>query len=301
MQERTILKQAKFQIFPCDLCGSDNAVELPHVRHYTDDQPIHVCKKCGLVYVRERRAIQEVAKTWNEEFEEGIYTARIPALFARQVYVADTINVHLKIRSKHLCDIGTGEGQFLNIAAEHYGARVFGTDASSKNCKALKVKGFECFEGTVEEFANSKEFNRKRFDIVTIMWTLECCASPNNMMSAARRILNEGGHIVIATGSRIMVPFKKPLQLFFRPNFQDKNSVHFSARTLSGFLQKYGFEVTFTNRYLDTDVLCVIGKKRKKSIKPEKFTAEKLGDSKDDFVKIIDFFDRWHRESLYYR
>ncbi|SMP83299.1 hypothetical protein SAMN06295888_1821 [Desulfonatronum zhilinae] len=42
---------AKYSKFPCDLCGSTQSVEAPYARLYTNDQPIHICKECGFVYV----------------------------------------------------------------------------------------------------------------------------------------------------------------------------------------------------------------------------------------------------------
>ena len=47
--------------YPCDVCGCDKAVEVPYARLYTGDQPIHICKGCGFVYVRRRR---DAAKAW---------------------------------------------------------------------------------------------------------------------------------------------------------------------------------------------------------------------------------------------
>ena len=35
--------------YPCDLCGTADAIPLPDVPQYTGGQPMHFCTRCGLV------------------------------------------------------------------------------------------------------------------------------------------------------------------------------------------------------------------------------------------------------------
>ncbi len=128
--------QEKYEEFPCDVCGSTDAIEVPYARNYTNGQPIHICKECGFVYVKLRRSAHEIADTWSDELYGDGYTARIPAVKARQTYVAEFVDVNIGLRDKQVCDIGTGEGQFLEInRKEEYGAKVFGTEASERSRK----------------------------------------------------------------------------------------------------------------------------------------------------------------------
>ncbi|MBT89145.1 MAG: hypothetical protein CMN79_01470 [Spirochaetales bacterium] len=284
----------KYKEYPCDLCGSQEAVEVPYVRHYTDDQPIHICKKCGFVYVKMRRTSKEIAKMWSEEiFGEG-YTAKIPAVKARQTYIAEFIKEKIGLRDKEICDIGTGEGQFLEIISkEEYGAKVFGTEASKTNCESIAMKGFRHFYGTIEDFCVSPDEKEYKADIVTIMWTLENCVSCRDMLSGAHQILKDNGYLVVAGGSRILVPFKKPLHLLLREDPVDTHPIWFSANTLQGLLAVSGFEVKHVNSYIDSDPLCMIAKKKDKS--------DKINWQGDDFKKVHGFFERWHKENKYYK
>lgn len=275
----------------CDICGVSEAFEVPHAHLYTGGQPIHICAGCGFVYVRSRRSAEEIASDWSEEVFGNGYTARIPAVKARQMYVADFIDVNLGLKEKHLVDIGAGEGQFLEIARDLYGADVFGIEPSSHNCKMLSEAGMESFEGTIESFAESE--SSIRADIVTVMWTLENCQSCRSMLTKAHDILNDGGSIVIATGSRILVPFKKPLHDYLSTRSTDLHNFRFSANALQSLLAECSFEVTHLNRYEDTDYLVVIAKKRPEGTPLELKT--------DDPIKVYDFFDRWHKETIYYR
>lgn len=288
--------------YPCDLCGARKAIEVPHAREYTAGQPLHICAECGLVYVQMRRSPEEVARLWTEQvFGDRPdvtlarnYTARIPVVRARQTFVADFIDVHLGLRGREVCDVGTGEGQFLEMArSAPYFASVFGTEATPRYCEGLRRQGIACFEGTAEDFAKSAEAQTYRADIVTLMWTLEASGSCRSVLDASSQILRDDGHIVVATGSRILVPFKKPLHLYLAREPADTHPVRFSARTLQAILAVSGFETTTVSRYLDSDVLCVIARKRERGA-----TIPWRGDEPH---AVADFFERWHRENIHYQ
>lgn len=276
--------------FPCDLCGETDAIEVPHAREYTDDQPIHICTGCGFVYVKRRRSPQEIADTWSEDlFGEG-YTAAIPAVVARLTYVAEWLDQTLGLERKRVLELGAGEGYFLDMVQDDpYGADVLGVEPSKANCARMADLGIEVFHGTVEQFVDSGEADRTEADICCILWTLENCHSCTDMLDAARRSLKEGGHVVVATGSRILVPFKKPLHDYLSTNPADTHAFRFSANTLRGVLAESGFEVERVNRYHDSDYLCMIARKAS-------------GDADlpwegDDPEAVADFFERWHRET----
>ena len=285
------MSEIEWEKFSCDLCGSDNAEEIPAIHEYQPDQPVHVCRDCGFVYVPKRRSAKAIADSWSDELYEHAYTAGIPAVKARQLYVADFIHSAIGLKGKALCDIGGGEGQFLDMARNPaYGARVFAIEPSERNCGQMGEMSIECYHGTVEDFNQDPAERKRRFDIVTIMWTLEACRSCRDMLDAAYGVLGEGGHIAIATGSRILVPFKKPLHYYVgNDKWGDTHPFRFSANTLRALLAVSGFAPIHINRHFDTDYLVVIAQKtdRTKDIPWEK----------DDYREVIDFFDRWHRET----
>ncbi len=287
------MTQTESRDFNCDLCGGDDAAEIEVARLYNGDEPIHVCRTCGFVYVRRRRTADIIARDWSETIYGPGYTAHIPAVKARQTYVADTINVELGLAGKRLCDIGSGEGQFVEIV-RGYGATVFAVEPSPANCRLLAAQGIAHFQGTVEAFRDSPAaWPEAGFDLVSIIWTLENCQSCRSMLDVAWTILKPGGHLVVATGSRLLVPFKKPLGDYFSPIRADDHAVRFSANTLGGIMAVSGFEPVFVNRYLDSDVLLRIGRKTDRK--------RPIAWSGDDYRAVLNFFDRWHTEThLYY-
>ena len=274
----------------CDLCGSGDAAEIEVARAYTDGQPLHVCKNCGFVYVRRRRSARRIAEAWSQEIFGAAYTARIPAVVARQVYVAEFVNSTVGLGKRTLCDLGAGEGQFAEIASTLAPSlEVFAVEPSTEHCRAMTEAGIACFNGTIEDFAASDARNGRRFDIVTIMWTLENCQSCRAMLDAAHELTTENGYVVVATGSRILVPFKKPLHAYFSRNPADTHCFRFSTNTLRGALAESGFEVTHVNHYLDTDYLVMIGTHRSRT--------RSIPWKGDDWRQVLDYFRRWDRET----
>jgi methyltransferase family protein len=284
---------ALYRDYPCDLCGANTPIEIPHCRLYTAGQPIHVCGDCGFVYVRSRRSSEEIARVWSEEIYGGVYTAvRNPAVISRQVFVAEFLAGRVGLEGAKVCDIGAGEGFFLKYLKDQYRVDPFGIEPSKENCSRLEHIGIQSFMGTIEQFVASEERPRYRADVATIMWTLENCLSCVDMLKGASALLPIGGKIVVATGSRILVPFKKPLFAYFSHTPADSHCFRFSANALQTALAKAGFKTTATNRYLDNDILCVLAEKMPDS--------ESIAVKKDHPLEVLAFFERWHHDSVHY-
>ena len=283
-----------YQEVPCDLCGSADSVEVPHSREFHQGQPIDICRGCGFVYVKRRRPASEIADSWSSEIFGHVYTAATPAVRARLTFVAEFINSTIGLKGRSVCEIGAGEGHGLALLLEpRYGASVFGIEPSRANATRMHALGIDHFTGTVEEYVASADGGRPAFDIVTIQWTLENCQSCRTMLDAARRALKPGGSLVIATGSRILVPFKKPLHMYFGQNPADTHAFRFSANTLRGLLTVSGFDVAHMNRYLDHDVMCAIATKR-----PEEASAPRWNG--DNYLDVYSFFERWYADTTLY-
>jgi len=278
----------------CDICGSTSAEEIICLRRYTGGRPIHVCRECGFVYVRSRRTFQEIADAWSYELYgiDRSYTAHIPAIKARQAFVAHSIDTELGLKGKRICDIGAGEGLFLAmLTAPEYGAEAFGIEPSPLLCEGMTDMGIANFTGTIENYLNDPNCADGAFDIVTVIWTLENCESCKFMMRGAERLLKPGGHVVVATGSRILVPFKKPLQYYVGNSETDTHNFRFSANSLERLLGLCGFEKQHVNRYIDSDVLCMIGQKNNSPAQlPDQLPS-------DDWRKVVAFFERWDAET----
>ncbi len=280
-----------------DFNGSSNTIVVPYSKKLTKGYELNIARYSGLVSVIKRRSSKQIADTWSEKifgnkFSKEKYTAKIPAVVARHVYVLETIIDKLNIRNKKICDLGAGEGQFFELLKEKkLNCKLFGIEPSKKNCEQLKRKKINNFNGTVEDYYKSK--NKKKFDIVTLMWTLCNTSNCLDIINIANKLLNKDGYIVIAESSRMLVPFKKPIQMYFGKGNPDIHPFHFSKNSLTNLLIINKFKPVYINRYIDSDYLLIIAKKN------DKINEELI--KLDNYQKVKDYFKRWYKESLNYK
>ena len=263
----------------CEVCGSDDHCEIGIAKEYTNGQPLHVCRDCGFVFVKDRRSSKDIARAW-ERSDVGtpIYAADLASVEARHAYVARIAQDYLH---KSVLDIGSGNGAFLQLLKDKFKVpKLFGVSPSQSDCDTMLDRGIPCFRGMGED---CKE---KGWDAATLIWTLENTGSCKAMIKAARGVLNDGGYIIVATGSRILVPFKKPLDRYLGHAPLDLHPWRFSAATLMHLLLTNGFLTEYVNGFVDSDYLVVVG--RKSEAQPEDLFP------KDDYRKVLKFFRDWH-------
>lgn len=265
----------------CDLCGWKEWHQIPEAAQFGSGGVV-VCANCGFVYVPMRRSSEEIAASWGQIFGEG-YTSRWPAVEARLQYVATLFDQHHRWRGKHVLEIGAGEGRFLDIARDLGATHCAGIEPFRANAERIRESGHTVFEGTAEQAPVGHSY----FDVVVLCWTLENVQDCIRTLEIARRFLCQGGSLIVATGSRILVPFKKPLSAYFSKNAADTHCFRFSARSLSRALQKSGFNHITYNDYMQCDWLVAEAQVRKH--------VEEVYESTDDPQDVLGFFDAWGR------
>ena len=272
----------------CDLCGSGDFTPIEVARPYIgDNEPPVVCMVCGFIYVRERRSSAEVAKSWDDIWGQG-YTSEWPAVKARLFYVAEWLDQTIGLKGKALLDIGAGEGTFSGFACDRR-ARCTALEPYEENFSRIYEAGAgRIVLATVEEAERKSHFLPGEFDIITILWTLENCTDCIGMLNRAREWLKPDGHIVVATGSRILVPFKKPLSAYFSDNPADTHCFRFSADSLARAMLLAGFGTIVKNRHQDSDWLIARGFPRDEGV------AEL--EPYDDPQEVLDFFRSWSEQ-----
>ena len=203
----------------------------------------------------------------------------------------ETILSKLNLKSKSICDFGAGEGEFIKMLKKKVNFFSFGIEPSKKNCNLLTKNKIKNFQGTVEQYNEIK--NKKKFDVITVMWTLCNTSNSFEIIKIASNLIKKNGYIVIAESSRILVPFKKPIQMYFGKNSPDLHPFHFSKNSLSNILLLNKFKPIYINRYIDSDHIIIIAKKIEK--------IEKNKIKLDNYLKVKDFFKRWYKESQKYK
>ena len=262
-------------MLPCDLCGETEGLPLSQADKFGSGG-VFVCAGCGFVHVKERRSAQEVAAAWDAIYGEG-YTSAWPAVWARLQYVAEWYDQKHGWKDKDVLEIGAGEGTFLKIVRDR-GARPVGLEPFDKNVEKMQEDGITAVHATIED-ASAKP----GFDVVCILWTLENCSDCIGMLKKAREFLNPGGHVLVATGSRILVPFKKPISTYFSDNPPDTHCFRWSEASLHNAFRKAGLGRRATNNFMECDWMVALA---------ETGFAPPL---EDDPEAVLAYFDAWER------
>ena len=126
-----------------------------------------------------------------------------------------------------------------------------------------------------------------------MMWTLCNTSNANDIINSANKLCKKNGYLLIAESSRILVPYKKPIQMYFSKKNPDLHPFHFSKNSLCNLLVLNKFKLVYVNRYIDSDSLVVIARKIN-CIEKEKLKL-------DDYNKVKNFFSSWYNDSKKYK
>lgn len=259
------------KLHDCDICDAPG-IEARYMwvaAKYTGRwQAPFICNNCGFVFARERRSSAEIAEDWKRIYAEKLYDPTWPGVKARLYYVAEWIDQNIGWTGKRLLDIGGGRGTFALLAGEAIGTR-----------RLAETFDPAFGDQTVEDFEPTE-----KFDIVTILWTLENCGNANAMIAKARECLKPDGHLVVATGSRIMVPFRKPMSAYFSTQPQDLHAFRWSANSLGNIMERHAFGRLKYNDYQQNDVLLVCGSPRSQPYKRGQFPDEQARLVENHFI-----------------
>ena len=275
------------------------AIELDFLSKYLPiGDKIFVNPISGFITSQRYMSANDVAKYWSDKIfpdkSEESYSAYNPFAQARLFYVVQTIAQYLKFNENsnlHWCDFATGEGVLLSLLRNNYPKlRISGTEHSSTLVQSLNSNGFDVQIKTLGIQASM--LNKEQFDISTLTWTLANAIDPLACLRDVVDNTKTGGYVCVAESSRILVPFRKSLNDYFSKTFPaDLHPSNFSANTLKLLMQLAGLEIVFVNRYFDSDVLLVIGKKVSHQVEPKFF---------DDQMQVVEFMREWALASEFF-
>ena len=274
-------------------------IELKFLNKYSKSK-VFCSKYTGLVFHNEFKPSLKIAEIWTNKIyknfmdpKKNAYTDNAPIMSARHFYTLEYLNKYTSLKNKSICDFGSGEGGLLLKARKYFKVKkLFGVEHSLKNKKKTiirfkkeKLKPPILAQSSIENFKSNI-----KFDIGILTWTICNCSEPIKIIESISSNLKKNGILVVAESSRILVPFKKPIQNYFNSKLKSGHTHpwHWSFNSLTNLLKINGFELVNHNRYFDENDLVMIFKNSKNF--SQKYTF-------DDTKKVISFLKRWIKES----
>lgn len=279
---------------------SPDAIHMPFLSKYLfPGDKIFVQPLTGFVTSERLMTENAVVDYWSNRIfpDKSLesYSAHFPFAQSRLLYVIETITQYagLNPQSKSFWgDFATGEGVLLELLRMRFPKfRLFATEHSEELATKLSSKGFLVQQRSLGQ--SNIDSPKSDLDIATLTWTLANCIDPFAVLSDVVASTREGGLVCIAESSRILVPFRKSLHDYFSKGTMpsDLHPSNFSANTLRCLMQLCGLEIGYVNRYFDSDVLLVIGKKVKHE--PAPFFV-------DNQMRVVEFFQKWDTATRYF-
>jgi SAM-dependent methyltransferase len=228
---------------PCNLCDSQEAKLFAQTRdlYSPDVYTIFQCAKCGLIYVNPRPADYE--KPYRKSAKLVQY------YLDRETSDRSDFRLPLDLIVRYqpqgsLLDIGCGIGNFLCLARER-SYKVTGIELNrpcveyGRNERKLDIRN-----GTVEDLDPSY-----RFDVVTILSTLEHLGNPLRALKTVNQLLERNGILIVSIPNVDFLFFRMQhaLGLHKRSNRLDPTGhlYYFSVKTLASLCEKAGLRVVY--------------------------------------------------------
>lgn len=224
----------------CDLCGADISRHGVRVAAGRQDLlgvsvPLStvVCRRCRFVFQPERfsDALLVALYERDESFAFSEAAKDRPTIHAclteRQEVISAALAAHGISTGAVVLDVGGGRGECCQHLTQHHKVVVAdATECVPADPRIEKIPGL--FSASLVEGT---------FDVVVMNHILEHVFSPTEFLAAARRVLREGGALVVE------VPFELFTPLVGRHLGDWRHVAYFARATMQQFLEKSGFAV----------------------------------------------------------
>ena len=166
---------------PCPACGADLAAWRAGIA---------VCRACGTASRKPEAALPD---------PEAHYAGYYDAVSELSPLTAERLSSWVRAlapfrKTGRVLEIGCGAGHFLR-AAQAEGYEAWGTEVSASGLARLRGEGFRVLEGDLPGL----RLEGGAFDAITLFEVLEHLPDPGLYLGEARRLLREGGALLLTT------------------------------------------------------------------------------------------------------
>jgi ubiquinone/menaquinone biosynthesis C-methylase UbiE len=233
----------------CLLCNSER------IQAADPEYNLCRCEACGYTFDNPRPTLEALVSFYSKP---GKYDSWLAEEAARERLWKRRLKELLPYRTPgNLLDIGTGIGQFLQLAMPYFD-QVLGTEVSESAVRVAKEKyKLNISRGTVDELDLAED----SFDNITLFHVLEHVPDPSALIQKCGRLLKGKGTLIIAVpndvlawtsllkklGKRLGLPafdkFSPVLGISKAGTSREIHLSHFTPTVLRQLLQAQGFSI----------------------------------------------------------
>lgn len=238
----------------CKICNSEEVVNIfdsanTHGRHMLDATfrfNIFSCQACGVIFVG-NVIVNEAyySKYYQQDYYDsgikGNFINQALGLFGKVVigFKESEILKNLKPQKSaklRILDIGCGAGDFLaNINSKVF--EKHGVEVNPDGYEKCRQKNLKVFNNELKESGFESEY----FDVITMWHVLEHLDRPGDFLVEVRRILKNGGLLIVATPNTDSWGFRLGLKDWFHLD-SPRHLILYNRGSLRLLLEKTGFK-----------------------------------------------------------
>ena len=183
----------KKEMKKCPLCHSFNLQKSYQVGNYQYDG----CKSCFTLFLFPRPSIQEMRKYYQKDFQYSAGLINEKLIRKRAKIILNNLKKFFP-DGKTLLDVGSGYGCFLD-EAKKFKLKTVGLEPAKELCQFSKKQSKVGVIIVDLETYSQVRGQKRKFDFITIIHTIEHVVNPEKMIDQAASLLNKNGILFIET------------------------------------------------------------------------------------------------------
>ena len=241
----------------CCICGIDDAKPVGMGEDYeyktSNEKFVAVrCNSCGLIYLNPRPSVADFVEIYPPTYHAFDFSPKNYGIVHK---VRSKIEAHRFLKrcrnlpaDARILDVGCGDGFHLDLF-RRFGKkswRVEGVDIDKRAINAARNAGFNVHLGSVEEI----DLPQNAYDLVFMIQTIEHVENPENVLRAIRRLLKNGGRLVIVTDNTGSIDFDLFKRGYWGGYHFPRHWNLFNRNCIAMLGQKSGFEIEIVKTIL---------------------------------------------------
>jgi SAM-dependent methyltransferase len=205
----------RMEAVPCCICGTGDATAIGNGEDFeyrsSPDRFVAMrCRRCDLVYLSPRPALEELGRIYPPHYHAYQFTA---AKFGLAYRVRSRLEARRLLsyakglpQGARILDIGCGDGFHLDLL-KRFGDpswQLVGVDVSEQAVAAARARGLTVHQGRIGDAG----LPAASFDLILLIATIEHVDDPVGVIEAAARLLTPQGRAVIVTDNTDTFDFR---------------------------------------------------------------------------------------------